>query len=197
MLVSALLIAWILVDPAFDGMGEGIALLGLAGHRAANPAALMLLGATMLMAWQSSEPWRGRWQYAAFGAGLLFTTSLSWAGIEPGTADTWHRRVVALLISTAMMTLLTRFGLARAIPRAGDWLVRARRASLSVCDHSRRTHGDLGAAACGRAVDLISASGPRDTGALRRVETRLHSDHHAAGACGLHPTPQPPPRQAT
>jgi hypothetical protein len=111
-------------------MGKGIALLGLAGHRAANPAALMLLGATMLMAWQSSEPWRGRWQYAAFGAGLLFTTSLSWAGIEPGTADTWHRRVVALLISTAMMTLLSRFGLARAIPRAGDWLVRARRASL-------------------------------------------------------------------
>lgn len=129
MLLSALLISWILVDPAFNGMGEGIALLGLAGHRAANPAALMLLGATMLMAWQSAEPWRARWQYSAFAAGLLFTTSLSWAGIEPGLADSWHRRVVALLISTAMMTFLTRFGLARALPRAGDWLVRARRAS--------------------------------------------------------------------
>jgi hypothetical protein len=128
-LLSALLIAWILVDPAFNGMGEGIALLGLAGHRAANPAALMLLGATMLMAWQSAETWRARWQYAAFAAGLLFTTSLSWAGIEPGLADSWHRRVVALLISTAMMTFLTRFGLARALPRAGDWLVRARRTS--------------------------------------------------------------------
>lgn len=128
-MLSALLIAWILVDPAFNGMGEGIALLGLAGHRAANPAALMLLGATMLMAWQSAEPWRARWQYSAFAAGLLFTTSLSWAGIEPGLADSWHRRVVALLISSAMMTFLTRFGLARALPRAGDWLVRARRVS--------------------------------------------------------------------
>ncbi len=129
MLLSALLIGWILVDPAFNGMGKGIALLGLAGHRAANPAALMLLGATMLMAWQSPASWRARWQYAAFAAGLLFTTSLSWAGIEPGATDTWSRRVVALLISAAMMTFLTRFGLARALPRAEDWLVRARRAS--------------------------------------------------------------------
>lgn len=128
-LMSALLIGWILVDPGFDGMGEGIALLGLAGHRAANPAALMLLGATMLMAWRSAEPWRARWQYSAFAAGLLFTTSLSWAGIEPGTADTWPRRNVALLISAAMMTFLTRFGLARALPHSGDWLVRARQTS--------------------------------------------------------------------
>ena len=56
---SAVLIGWILLDPAFDSLGKGVALLGLAGHQASCPAALMLLGTTILMAWQSRGTQRG------------------------------------------------------------------------------------------------------------------------------------------
>ncbi len=107
----AVLIGWILLDPAFDLLGKGIALLGLAGHQASCPAALMLLGTTILMAWQTHGTRRAAWQYAALAAGVLFTSSIGWARIDATTAAPWSRRVTYLLMSVTMMTLLTGFGL--------------------------------------------------------------------------------------
>ncbi len=123
------LIMWIALDPQFDGMGEGHALLGLAGRLASCPAALILLGGCIVMAWQTTGRWRAGWQFASLAAGVLFTSVVGWARLE-GTADSpWVHRCLNLLISFAMMTLLTRFGLARVLPHSGDWISRARQAA--------------------------------------------------------------------
>lgn len=125
----ALVIFWILLDPGFAALGEGQALLGLAGHSASCPAALMLLGTAIVMAWQSNGMWRGGWQYAAMGAGVLFTSSIGWSRLDAASDTVWSRRTLYLLVSVVMMTLLTRFGLARVLPASGDWITRARRAA--------------------------------------------------------------------
>jgi hypothetical protein len=129
---TAAVTVWIATDFSFDGMGQEVALFGLAGRQAACPAALMLLGAAILMAWQSSGGWRAGWQYAALAAGVLFTTSVGWARLPapgPGGDPPWLAGSGNLMISAAMMTLLTRVGLARVLPRSGDWITRARRAA--------------------------------------------------------------------
>jgi hypothetical protein len=129
---TAAVIIWIAVDFSFDGMGEDVALFGLAGRTAACPAALMLLGAAILMAWQSCGRWRAGWQYAAMAAGVLFTTSLGWSRLHSpadGVEPPWLAGSRNLMISSGMMTLLTSIGLARVLPRSGDWIVRARRAA--------------------------------------------------------------------
>ncbi len=127
--VAVLLIAWILLDPSCDDMGEGKALFGLSGHWASCPAGLMLLGMSILMAWQTRGRWRGGWQYAAMCAGILFTSSIGWARINSTFPEAWSKRILDLLVSASMMTLLTRFGLARVLPWSGDWITRARRAA--------------------------------------------------------------------
>ncbi|NLF69540.1 MAG: hypothetical protein GX575_10865 [Candidatus Anammoximicrobium sp.] len=127
-LVVAGLAVWIASDFSFDGMGEGVALFGLSGRRAACPAALMLVGTSILMAWQSGGRGRAGWQYAAMVAGMLFTTCLSWAALAATTPAPWDHRSVNLLISASMMTLLTGLGLARVLPRHSDWIQRGRRA---------------------------------------------------------------------
>lgn len=129
----AALAAWVSLDFAFDGIGEGVALLGLAGRRAGCPASLMLLGAAVLMAWQTAGPVRAGWQYAALVAGVLFTSSLGWSGIDASTAGrtaagAWLARGETLLISASMMTVMTGYGLARFLPADTDWIPRARRA---------------------------------------------------------------------
>ncbi len=128
----AVIAGWIALDFSFDGVGQGVALFGLSGRLAACSAALMLVGATILMAWQSSGRWRAGWQYAAMVAGVLFTSSLGWARLEnlaSGDDPLWLAASTNLMISAAMMTLLTRFGLARVLPNSGDWIVRARQAA--------------------------------------------------------------------
>jgi hypothetical protein len=125
--VSAAMIIWILVDPAFAALGHDVALFGLAGRLTTCPAALMLVGATILMAWQTRAPWRGVWQYAALGAAVLFSTSVGWARLDPAADALWYQRSKYVLISVSMMTLLTWFGLARVLPHSGDWITRARR----------------------------------------------------------------------
>jgi hypothetical protein len=124
----ACLTIWIAADLRFDGMGQGVALFGLSGRSAACPAALMLLGTCILMAWQSENRWRASWQYAALAAGVLFTTSVGWAMMESSTAGPWLHRGVKLLISLSMMTLMTGYGLGRFLPRHSDWIERGRRA---------------------------------------------------------------------
>ena len=83
----ALLALWVSLDFSFDGMGKDIALLGLAGRRAGCPAFLMLLGTAILMAWQTGGPTRALWQYAAFVAAVLLTSSLGWSGIDASAAS--------------------------------------------------------------------------------------------------------------
>jgi hypothetical protein len=114
-------------------LGEGVALFGLAGRQASCPAALMLLGAAILMAWQSVGAWRVAWQYAALGAGILFTTSIGWARLEADPSRLnhsaiWLSRCENLAVTASMMTLLSGFGLGRVLPRGSDWVPRGRRA---------------------------------------------------------------------
>jgi hypothetical protein len=127
--LSLLLILWIALDARFDGLGKDHALFGLAGRLASCPAALILLGGTIVMAWQTAGRWRSVWQYASFAAGVLFTTVIGWSRIGHTSASFWIQRCNNLVITSAMMALLTRFGLARILPHSGDWLERARRAA--------------------------------------------------------------------
>ena len=105
-----------------------MALFGLSGRLVACPAALMLLGTAILMAWQNQGRWRAGWQYAALGLGMLFTTTIGWSTMDAATASPWLHRSVNLLISASMMTLMTGFGLGRVLPRRSDWIPRGRRA---------------------------------------------------------------------
>jgi hypothetical protein len=130
---AALLAGWICADYSFDHLGEGVALVGLAGRQASCPAALMLLGATILMAWQSVGTCRAAWQYAALGAGILFTTSIGWARLEADPSGLsgpaiWFARCTHLAVTGSMMTLMSGFGLGRVLPRGTDWVPRGRRA---------------------------------------------------------------------
>ncbi len=125
---AAGLATWIAIDFSFDGVGKGVALFGLTGRWAACPAALMLVGTAILMASQSRGHWRASWQYAAMIAGMLFTSSLGWAGLAATTPAPWPDRSVVLLISASMMTLMTSVGLARVLPGHSDWIQRGRRA---------------------------------------------------------------------
>lgn len=124
----ACLTVWIAADVSFDGMGQGVALFGLAGRSAACPAALMLLGTAIVMASHNGGVWRAGWQYAALAAGVLFTTSLGWAMMDSASASPWLHRGGNLLISASMMTLMTAVGLGRFLPRDSDWIARGRRA---------------------------------------------------------------------
>ncbi len=130
-LLAASLTTWVLIDFSFDGVGEGVALFGLSGRATGCTSALMLLGASILMAWQSQGKWRAAWQVAAILAGLLFTSSIGWARIAAPQLDedVWLPHSTSLLISASMMTMMTRFGLARVLPSQSDWIPRARRLS--------------------------------------------------------------------
>lgn len=127
-LTVAGLATWIALDFSFDGLGQEVALFGLAGRAEACPATLMLIGTSILMAWQSRARWRAGWQYAAMVAGVLFTSSIGWVAVGADSPAPWQHRSLNLLISASMMTLLSGVGLARVLPRDSDWIVRARRA---------------------------------------------------------------------
>ncbi|MCP4188993.1 MAG: hypothetical protein GY768_00030 [Planctomycetaceae bacterium] len=124
--VVASLIGWVATDFGFDGMGVGFALLGLSGRACACPSALMLVGASIVMAWQSTGFWRAAWQFTAMAAGILFTTTVGWAGIQFSAVDVWLGRRTSLMISTGMMTMMTWIGLPRILPTGSDWIRRGR-----------------------------------------------------------------------
>jgi hypothetical protein len=124
----AMLAGWVALDLSFCGMGQDLALFGLTGRGAAGPSALMLLGASILMAWQSKGAWRAGWQYGAMLVGVLLTSSVSWARIDPASDNLGFQRCVTLMISTGMMTLMTGIGLPRVF-RTSDWGLRGRQAA--------------------------------------------------------------------
>ena len=135
---------WISLDISFEGLGEGVALFGLSGRLAACSIALMLLGSSVLMAWQSTGTARAGWQFATFAAGLLFTTTVGWSRIEttggPLTVPAeWLPYATALLLSASMMTVMTRFGLAVVLRAAAigsrelDWHLRSSAAWPCCC----------------------------------------------------------------
>ena len=130
---TAFLAAWISLDFRFDGLGRGIALFGLMGRSAGCAAALMLVGASIVMAWQTGGAWRSVWQYAAMTAGLVFTTSVGWARLDSAEYlasgwSPWPDRFAALTISASMMTVMSGLGLSRVLPKGSDWIVRGRQA---------------------------------------------------------------------
>ncbi len=130
---TAVLAGWVAWDTAFSEAGRGVALFGLAGRTAGAVAALMLVGATIVMAWQSEAGWRRGWQYASMAAGVLFTSSSSAARAPAELLSTPGRFGVFFLqtwlVSLAMMVFLTRFGLARFLPSGNDWIKQGRRAA--------------------------------------------------------------------
>jgi hypothetical protein len=123
----AALNVWIALDFGFDGLGKGIALFGMSGRLLGITNILMILGASIVMAWQASHKWRIRWQYASFITGLLFLCTLRWAGINPTQPNLWLHRTIVLLISSAMLTLLCSFGLRKVISKQSDWIPAGRR----------------------------------------------------------------------
>jgi hypothetical protein len=127
--VVAGLAVWISTDFSFDGMGIGTAVFGLEGRACACPSALMLVGASIAMAWQSTGWRRSAWQFAAMAAGVLFTTSIGWSRIDVATELPWYHRSVNLMISTFMMSLMTWIGLPRVLPRTNAWVSNGRRAA--------------------------------------------------------------------
>jgi hypothetical protein len=129
MTAVASLAGWMMIDFSFDGLGADAALFGLAGRACACSAALMLLGTSIVMAWQSTAAWRTAFQFAALAAGVLLTTSIGMARIDARAAAPWAERTQSLLVSTGMMAVMTRFGLSRALPPTSDWIRRGRQAS--------------------------------------------------------------------
>jgi hypothetical protein len=135
--VAAGLAVWVSIDFAFDGAGRNMVLFGFTGRMAGGAGALMLLGATILMAWQSQQPWRFRWQYAALMAGLLLMSGTGWAVLDstassPTGQAPWLHRSAILLVAATMMTLLSGFGLAKLLPRPSDWIATGRRAATYI-----------------------------------------------------------------
>lgn len=126
--LAAILAGWIALDISLCGMGEGLALFGLTGRGAACPSALMLLGASILMAWQSTGVWRAGWQFGSMVVGVLLTSSVSWARIDPASTNPWLSQCFTLMISAGMMTLMTGIGLPRVF-RTSDWGLRGRQAA--------------------------------------------------------------------
>lgn len=131
---TAVITAWISVDSSFDGMGEDVAWVTLPGRPAACGAALMLVGGSILMAWQTRGSWRAAWQYASMTAGVLLTSSVGWASLDAVSdpslvRELWLHRSETLMITTGMMTFMATIGFPRILPRAGDWITRGRRAA--------------------------------------------------------------------
>jgi len=129
---AAVLGAWISLDVGFDGIGEQAAIFGVTGRLAGNLGALMLVGTTIVMAAQATAPWRARWQYAAFAAGLLLAGSLGWARLDPApgapTGDApWLHRGVILMSAAAVMLLIGTLGLRWILPKKSAWIAAGRR----------------------------------------------------------------------
>jgi hypothetical protein len=118
---------WVALDFGFDGLAKGVALFGTSGRVIGITTMLMVLGAAIVMAWQSKPTWRIQWQYASFIAGLFLLSSLRWSGIDPAQAGPWLHRSVVFLISTAMMTMICSFGLKKVISGKSDWIGVGRR----------------------------------------------------------------------
>ena len=129
MTATGSLVVWIAIDFSFDGEGEGSALFGFSGRSCACPSALMLLGASIVMAWQSTGSWRAAWQFAALVTGVLFTTSIGLVRIDAASDALWVERTAKLMLSTGMMTIMTWFGLPRVLPKGSDWILRGRQAA--------------------------------------------------------------------
>jgi len=84
------------------------------------------------MAAQATAPWRARWQYAAFAAGLLLAGSLGWARLDPApgapTGDApWLHRGVILMSAAAVMLLIGTLGLRWILPKKSAWIAAGRR----------------------------------------------------------------------
>jgi len=126
--VAGALSTWVAVDFWFDGVGAQRAVMGLSGRLAGMMGVIMLLGAAVLMAWQTTGAWRARWQYASFVAGILAQSSIGWATLDASAHGPWLHRSITLLVAASILTFLTGYGLRRFLPSAGDWLDRARRA---------------------------------------------------------------------
>jgi hypothetical protein len=131
---------WIPLDPGNISLGLDTAWFNLVGWLAAPPTALMLLGATIVMASVAKHdanpiaaggsPRIGdterAWQSAAFAAGLLLNCAVGWSTLDvspgtPGAEAPWLLRGVTLLVGAAMLTLVSTVGLRRVLPRATRW----------------------------------------------------------------------------
>jgi hypothetical protein len=125
--IAGALSVWLALDFGFDGLAKDIALFGLSGRLIGITNLLMVLGAAIVMAWQTKSEWRVQWQYASFIAGLFLLSGFRWAGIDPAPSGPWLHRSVVFLVSAAMMTLLCSFGLKKVISSKSDWIATARR----------------------------------------------------------------------
>jgi len=127
-------VLWVVTDFRFSHFGRGLPAVLFLGRKHATTAALMLLGAAIVMAWQQTDKGRRAWQYGAFALGLLFTSSIGLANLDatPGSASAlmpWLHRCAILTLSSTMFTMLAAFGMRLVFSPQNDWLAAGRRVS--------------------------------------------------------------------
>ncbi|MDZ7618295.1 MAG: zinc ribbon domain-containing protein [Patescibacteria group bacterium] len=125
--IVASLAFWVAFDVENDGVGIKTALFNLHGRRTGPSTSLILMGMTVAMAWQAQGSGRRIWQTAAFGAGFLLNLTIGLASLDatagsPMAVAPWLNRCAVLVTGAAMLTLLTRVGFPRVLPRSGDWI---------------------------------------------------------------------------
>ena len=100
--IAAGICVWVSIDFAFDELRRSIAVLTVAGRFEGVLGMAMLVGATILMAWQAprsdaaSNSWRQGWQSAAWAAALLLLSCIGWATLDPIHDPTIQQAPMAL-----------------------------------------------------------------------------------------------------
>ena len=115
--MSAGVIVWILLDPAFERLGHGHRVVGFVGTTDKLPRGTDAPGDDDRDGLADGAADGAGWQYAALAAAVLLTSSDRLGSPGPGCrlalVASRHLRAG----SVSMMTLLTGFGLARVLPQ--------------------------------------------------------------------------------
>ena len=130
--LGVVLSVWVSLDVSLDGMGEDLALFGMAGRMAGVAGLLIAVGTAIVMAWQTDGRWRHGWQCTSIVMGLLLNASIGFARLDPSlgtpTGDApWLHRSVSLMVAAVMMTLLSSLGIGQIVSKGNDWIAAGRR----------------------------------------------------------------------
>jgi hypothetical protein len=89
----------------------------------------LIIAAGVLLVIRAVGPWRAQLGYATLALGVLLTTEIGWAVIDPAEAAQGLHRWVALLNGLALTTVAYGFVLPRLVGRDDDWRGLSRKAA--------------------------------------------------------------------